>query len=79
MTSAWNWHNLARVIMEEKLGRSLLLNEDVHHKDGDITNVEDVNLEVMLDRDHTHLHKVGKSHPGVFYRAHSYFRSKKEE
>ena len=45
-----------RLIMEEKLGRSLESNEDVHHIDGDVTNNNPENLEVILHGEHQRQH-----------------------
>lgn len=47
---------LHRVLMENKLGRLLLPNEEVHHKDEDKTNDVIDNLEVLTKREHGKLH-----------------------
>lgn len=45
-----------RQLMEEILGRKLLRNEVVHHKDEDPTNNDPDNLEVMTRSEHIRLH-----------------------
>lgn len=45
-----------RVLMENKLGRSLVAGEDVHHKDEDKNNNDPDNLEVLKKSDHAKLH-----------------------
>ena len=45
-----------RILMEEKLGRPLEPNEDVHHKDGNFDNNDIDNLEVILSGLHRHNH-----------------------
>lgn len=47
---------LHRVKMENKLGRLLEADEIVHHRDGDTTNDDDDNLEVMLNPHHSSHH-----------------------
>jgi len=47
---------LSRVVMEEHLGRPLSSNEHVHHKDGDPSNNELDNLEVLNVVEHRALH-----------------------
>lgn len=46
------------VIMEKLLGRSLLPEELVHHKDGDKRNNDPSNLEVMSKSEHVNLHNI---------------------
>jgi len=45
-----------RIIMEEHLGRKLLPDEVVHHKDGNKKNNAIENLEVMKNLDHSKMH-----------------------
>lgn len=45
-----------RLLMEEKLGRPLAANEQVHHIDGDYTNNSIENLEVLLLGEHQKQH-----------------------
>ncbi len=47
---------LHRVLMENKLGRSLLHNEDVHHIDEVKTNNDINNLEVLTKSEHAKRH-----------------------
>src|SRR6185295_12511409 len=53
-------HNLtiayARYLMEQKIGRQLIEDEQVHHKDGDLTNDALDNLTIVLGSDHTRGH-----------------------
>jgi len=47
--------------MEQKLGRRLRSDEEVHHKDENPTNDEEDNLELLSKAEHTRLHcKDGK-------------------
>src|SRR6185437_882323 len=48
---------LHRVLMENKLGRLLTDEEDVHHKDEDKTNDEVDNLEVLSHSGHARHHR----------------------
>ena len=49
-----------RVLMEQKLGRKLLSNEDVHHLDGDVTNNDISNLEIVPHGEHQRQHNPPK-------------------
>jgi hypothetical protein len=51
---------LARLLMEEYLGRSLTKDEVVHHIDGDPFNDEISNLTIMSRANHFSLHRTGK-------------------
>lgn len=46
-----------RILMEEKLGRPLEPDEDVHHKDGNPLNNTLDNLEVIKHGEHQKMHK----------------------
>lgn len=46
-----------RVIMENHLGRKLLPDEDVHHIDGDVTNNNVSNLQVVKHNKHCAMHE----------------------
>ena len=47
-----------RFLMEKYVGRPLLLNEDVHHKDGDVTNNNINNLEIVKHGEHQKFHSI---------------------
>ena len=51
-----------RILMEEKLGRPLRPDEDVHHIDGDKTNNSIENLEIIPHGVHQKLHNPPKYH-----------------
>jgi len=48
------------LVAEEKIGRPLLLNESVHHIDGNKGNNSPENIRVMDKSDHQSLHTRGK-------------------
>lgn len=47
-----------RLVMEQVLGRYLTPEEEVHHKNGDITDNRPENLEVMTKGEHSRLHRL---------------------
>ncbi len=49
-----------RIIMEDHLGRSLLRNEVVHHRDGDKFNNQITNLQLISLAEHTRSHVKSK-------------------
>ena len=49
-----------RFIMEQHIGRKLKPDEIVHHKDGDKTNNDIGNLELMTTSEHSRMHTKGK-------------------
>lgn len=50
-------YRLHRVVMENKLGRLLRLDEHVHHRDGDRTNNCIENLEIVNPSEHARMHQ----------------------
>ena len=52
----------ARYLVEQSIGRPLLSDEDVHHKDGDVTNDSLGNLEIINHRDHCRFHALKPKH-----------------
>jgi hypothetical protein len=59
MTTRQAYSGVARITIEEHLGRHLTSNECVHHVDEDITNNELSNLRLMSRSDHTSFHMLG--------------------
>jgi hypothetical protein len=53
--------DLHRFLGEQIIGRPLEDDEVVHHVDGNIQNNTPENLQVMLRKDHSKMHNVGKS------------------
>lgn len=51
-------YKLARLLVEKKLGRKLLVVEAVHHRDGNDMNNDLDNLEVMGRGEHSKLHNL---------------------
>ena len=51
-----------RLVMEKHLGRRLLPTEDVHHKDGDKTNNNISNLEIIKHGDHSVITNKGRDY-----------------
>ena len=61
----WNprrYISVARLVMEEHLGRPLASNEYVHHIDGDSLNDDLSNLKIVSPSEHTSLHFLGSTH-----------------
>lgn len=54
-----------KYIMEKEIGRKLNENEVVHHKDGDHTNNDKENLEIVDRSDHASYHAVTVEKVGV--------------
>jgi len=50
-----------RWLIEKHLGRKLLPEEDVHHKDGNKLNNDLSNLEVIMHGEHTRLHNLERA------------------
>ena len=66
---AWIWVDnrskpLHRYLLEQKLGRQLLRDEEVHHLDGNPLNNELSNLAIMLRSAH-HKHHKPIIHPSI--------------
>lgn len=58
-TAAWNGYTKrAHLVMEQKLGRPLRAGERVHHIDGDKTNDEPRNLQVVTYAEHAQMHST---------------------
>jgi hypothetical protein len=53
------------VLMEQKIGRRIYSHECVHHKDGDRSNNDIENLELMTKSGHTRLHATERIIKGV--------------
>lgn len=53
-------HDEHRWIMEQVLGRKLRFNEVVHHKDGDKSNNNLDNLEILSRSEHSAMHMTGR-------------------
>lgn len=51
-----------RYLMEAKLGRKLMPNEIVHHRDGDKHNNALDNLELTSRPEHVRIHRIGYEH-----------------
>lgn len=47
-----------RFLIEQSIGRELFPNEDVHHKDGDVTNNSLDNLEIIPHGEHQKIHST---------------------
>lgn len=47
-----------RFLIEQSIGRELLSNEDVHHRDGDVTNNNICNLEIVKHGEHQQMHST---------------------
>lgn len=54
----WKYVSYPRLLMEEHIGRKLLPNEDVHHKDGNFDNNDISNLEIALHGEHQRSHAL---------------------
>jgi hypothetical protein len=52
--------------MEQRLGRRLLLDELVHHIDGDRLNNDDSNLELLTRSSHSRLHRLQEIMSGKY-------------
>jgi len=52
------WRNLSRKKWEETHGQKIPKGMLIHHKDGDVTNIEDDNLQLRTRRGHEKWHRV---------------------
>jgi len=50
----------AMIVMEEKLGKPIPKGYHVHHIDEDVTNDSIENLKLMVSKEHSQLHHLGK-------------------
>ncbi len=57
-----------RLVVEEKIGRFLKIDEEVHHKDDDRLNNHPDNLEIVSEKDHQRLHKGWKKIDGQWFK-----------
>lgn len=65
-TGPKGWKKVHRLVMEEKLGRSLLPDEIVHHINHDKLDNRIENLEIMTAAEHSHHHNKDKIPPGGY-------------
>ena len=54
------YRKISRMVIEEHLGRELSIFEIIHHIDGDRSNNEIENLQIMTREEHTSLHCAGR-------------------
>ena len=57
--TADGWRRQHMVVMEARIGRRLLRSENVHHIDGDKTNNQIENLQLLTSAEHTAIHNRG--------------------
>jgi hypothetical protein len=69
-----NWKNYVyryRLVVEARIGRFLLPEEIVHHKNGDCTDDSPDNLQVMTKEEHTRLHSSVCINAGIWSIKHA--------
>lgn len=59
-----------RWLMEQKIGRKLSINEDVHHIDFDKFNNDINNLELLTHSEHMHKHQIKNNNLGNWVKEH---------
>ena len=72
-----NYYPEHRLVMEKHLGKTLLKNEHVHHKDGNKLNNQLKNLVVMTNSAHVHEHRYREIADGTFFAKRPNFGSNK--
>jgi hypothetical protein len=61
----WGYVYRYRIVIEDRIKRTLLPHEVVHHIDGNPANDLPENLQVMSQSEHVKLHLKGKNHASV--------------
>lgn len=56
------------IVVERKIGRRLLKDEEVHHIDEDTHNNDPANLQILSHRDHTRIHRGWSMRDGNWWK-----------